>query len=211
MSGNSNNNNAQQAVLKIGINGFGRIGRMVLRICMTRADIEVVAVNDPFIPPDYMQYQFKYDSTQGTYKGEVTSAENLLIVDGQKIQVFSERDPTQIPWGKCGVQYVAECTGIFRTKETAGKHLKGGATKVVISAPSADAPMFCMGVNSDELDSKEEVISNASCTTNCLAPVVKVLNDNWGIDEGLMTTIHAITATQNCVDGPHRKDWRSGK
>jgi glyceraldehyde 3-phosphate dehydrogenase len=198
--------------LKIGINGFGRIGRMVLRVCMKRPDIEVVAVNDPFIPPEYMVYQFKYDSAQGRYNGDVTSNEDQLIVDGNKIQVFQERDPKNIPWAKHGAVYVAECTGIFSNREKASFHFVGGAKKVIISAPTKDdVPMYCMGVNTDELDVKENVYSNASCTTNCLAPVAKILNDNYGIEEGLMTTIHAVTATQNCVDGPHRKDWRSGR
>eukprot|EP01083_Nonionella_stella_P087652 243914_1 len=199
------------ATLKLGINGFGRIGRMVLRASMARDDIEVVAVNDPFIPPDYMVYQLKYDSAQGRYPGKVETDGKSLIVDGKKIAINQERDPANIPWGKQGAVYVAECTGIFRDKDKAAVHLKGGALKVIISAPSKTAPMFCMNVNTDELDAKEEVISNASCTTNCLAPVAKVLNDNWGIESGLMTTIHAVTATQNCVDGPHKKDWRSGR
>jgi glyceraldehyde 3-phosphate dehydrogenase len=197
--------------LKLGINGFGRIGRMVLRASMKRDDIEVVAVNDPFIPPDYMVYQFKYDSVQGRYDGTVETDGKSLIIDGKKIIINQERNPEQIPWDKQGAVYVAECTGIFREKDKASAHLKGGAKKVIISAPSKSAPMFCMNVNTDELDAKEEIISNASCTTNCLAPVVKVLNDTFGFESGLMTTIHAVTATQNCVDGPHRKDWRSGR
>lgn len=197
--------------LKLGINGFGRIGRMVLRASMKRDDIEVVAVNDPFIPPDYMVYQFKYDSAQGRYDGEVKTDGQNLIVDGKKIIINQERDPANIPWAKQGAIYVAECTGIFREKDKASAHLKGGAKKVIISAPSKTAPMFCMNVNTDELDAKEEIISNASCTTNCLAPVVKVLNDNFGVESGLMTTVHAVTATQNTVDGPHKKDWRSGR
>eukprot|EP01084_Bolivina_argentea_P266054 451153_1 len=199
------------STLKLGINGFGRIGRMVLRASMQREDIEVVAVNDPFIPPDYMVYQFKYDSAQGRYKGEVTTDGSNLIVDGKKIIINQARDPSTIEWAKQGAVYVAECTGIFREKDKASAHLKGGAKKVIISAPSKTAPMFCMNVNTDELDVKEEIISNASCTTNCLAPVTKVLNDTFGIECGLMTTVHAVTATQNCVDGPHRKDWRSGR
>jgi len=197
--------------LKLGINGFGRIGRMVLRASMARDDIEVVAVNDPFIPADYMVYQFKYDSAQGRYAGKVETDGKNLIVDGKKIVINQERDPANIPWAKQGAVYVAECTGIFREKDKASAHLKGGAKKVIISAPSKTAPMFCMNVNTDTLDAKEEVISNASCTTNCLAPVIKVLNDSFGVEEGLMTTVHAVTATQNTVDGPHRKDWRSGR
>jgi glyceraldehyde 3-phosphate dehydrogenase len=197
--------------LKLGINGFGRIGRMVLRAAMARDDIEVVAVNDPFIPADYMVYQFKYDSAQGTYKGDVKSEGDFLVIDGKKIAVNQERDPAKIPWGKQGAVYVAECTGIFTEKDNAGAHLKGGAKKVIISAPSKSAPMYCVKVNTDELDVKEEVISNASCTTNCLAPIVKVLNDTFGIQEGLMTTVHAVTATQPTVDAPSRKDWRGGR
>jgi len=197
--------------LKLGINGFGRIGRMVLRASMARDDIEVVAVNDPFILADYMVYQFKYDSAQGRYAGKVETDGKNLIVDGKKIVINQERDPANIPWAKQGAVYVAECTGIFREKDKASAHLKGGAKKVIISAPSKTAPMFCMNVNTDTMDAKEEIISNASCTTNCLAPVIKVLNDSFGVEQGLMTTVHAVTATQNTVDGPHRKDWRSGR
>eukprot|EP00486_Rosalina_sp_Unknown_P002417 CAMPEP_0201564726 /NCGR_PEP_ID=MMETSP0190_2-20130828/3259_1 /ASSEMBLY_ACC=CAM_ASM_000263 /TAXON_ID=37353 /ORGANISM="Rosalina sp." /LENGTH=342 /DNA_ID=CAMNT_0047981287 /DNA_START=108 /DNA_END=1136 /DNA_ORIENTATION=+ len=201
------------STLKLGINGFGRIGRMVLRASMKREDIEVVAVNDPFIPPDYMVYQLKYDSAQGRYDGKIERSEDgkFLIVDGKKIAINQERDPKAIPWAKQGAVYVAECTGIFKEKDTANAHLEGGAKKVIISAPSKTAPMFCMGVNTDELDVKEEIISNASCTTNCLAPVAKILNDEYGIEAGLMTTIHAVTATQNTVDGPHKKSWRNGR
>lgn len=197
--------------LKLGINGFGRIGRMVLRASMKRDDIEVVSVNDPFIPPDYMVYQFKYDSSQGRYNGDVSTDGTYLIVDGKKIHINQKKNPEEIEWAKQGAVYVAECTGIFKEKDSASLHLKGGAKKVIISAPSKTAPMYCMNVNTDELDVKEEIISNASCTTNCLAPVAKVLNDSFGIEEGLMTTVHAVTATQNTVDGPHKKDWRSGR
>jgi glyceraldehyde 3-phosphate dehydrogenase len=197
--------------LKIGVNGFGRIGRMVLRASVERDDIEVVAVNDPFIPAEYMVYQLKYDSAQGKFKGEVKTDGKNLIVNGKTIAVNMERDPANIPWAKQGAVYVAECTGIFTEKDSAKAHMKGGAQKVFISAPSKSAPMFCMNVNTDELDVKEEVFSNASCTTNCLAPVAKVLNDSYGIEEGLMTTVHAVTATQPSVDGPHKKDWRSGR
>lgn len=208
--------------LKVGVNGFGRIGRMVLRIAESRSDIEVVAVNDPFIPPDYMVYQLKYDSAQGTFKGDVATDKDgkNLVVNGRSIAVFQERDPKQIPWGKAGADFVLECTGIFtddfrNNAEKKGKgaeqHLEGGAKKVVISAPSKTAPMFCMNINTDELDAKSDIISNASCTTNCLAPVAKVLNDTFGIEEGLMTTVHAVTATQKTVDAPSGKDWRSGR
>mmetsp|Transcript_20456 Transcript_20456/g.32748 ORF Transcript_20456/g.32748 Transcript_20456/m.32748 type:complete len:348 (-) Transcript_20456:222-1265(-) len=206
--------------LKIGINGFGRIGRMVLRIASTRDDLEVVAVNDPFIPPDYMVYQLKYDSAQGTFKGTVAADGNNLVVNGKKIQVFQERDPKQIGWAKAGAVYVLECTGIFKEDfrqdaanngKGAEQHLTAGAKKVLISAPSKTAPMFCMNINTDELDSKMDIISNASCTTNCLAPVVKVLNDTFGIENGLMTTVHAVTATQKTVDAPSGKAWRDGR
>jgi len=194
--------------VKIGINGFGRIGRMVLRAAMSKPEIEVVAVNDPFISPDYMAYQFKYDSTHGKFKGEVTHDADHLIINGNKIKVFAERDPNNIAWGTQGCVCVAECTGIFKNVEKASAHLGGGVLKVVVSAPN-DGPMFVMGVNHESY-AGQEVISNASCTTNCLAPLAKVLNDTFGIESGLMTTIHAVTATQNSVDGPNKK-WRSGR
>jgi len=194
--------------VKIGINGFGRIGRMVLRAALSKPQIEVVAVNDPFISPDYMAYQFKYDSTQGTFKGEVTHDENNLIINGKPIRVFAERDPNVIAWGGEGCVCVAECTGIFKNVDKAQAHLGDGVVKVVVSAPN-DGPMFVMGVNHDTY-AGQQIISNASCTTNCLAPLAKVLNDRFGIASGLMTTIHAVTATQNSVDGPNKK-WRSGR
>jgi len=199
--------------LKLGINGFGRIGRMVLRASLKRDDVEVVAVNDPFIPPEYMVYQFKYDTAQGRYDGDVKVSDDgkNLVVEGKTIMVNSCRNPEEIPWAKQGAVYVAECTGIFKEKDSACKHLKGGAKKVIISAPSKTAPMFCMNVNTDSLDEKEEIISNASCTTNCLAPIVKVLDEAFGVESGLMTTVHAVTATQVTVDGPHKKDWRLGR
>lgn len=196
------------ATVKIGINGFGRIGRMVLRAALSKPEIEVVAVNDPFISPDYMAYQFKYDSTQGKFNGDVTHDEENLIINGNKIRVFSERDPNNISWGTQGCVCVAECTGIFKNVEKASAHLGDGVVKVVVSAPN-DGPMFVMGVN-HETYAGQEIISNASCTTNCLAPLAKVLNDTFGIESGLMTTIHAVTATQNSVDGPNKK-WRSGR
>jgi len=195
---------------KIGINGFGRIGRLVLRAALQKG-AEVVAVNDPFIALDYMVYMFKYDSTHGQYKGEVKAEGGFLVVDGHKIAVFQERDPKSIPWGKVGAEVVVESTGVFTTIEKAGAHLEGGAKKVVISAPSADAPMFVMGVNQDSYEPSMNIISNASCTTNCLAPLAKVIHDNFEIVEGLMTTIHAITATQKTVDGPSGKLWRDGR
>jgi len=195
---------------KIGINGFGRIGRLVLRAAIQKG-AEVVAVNDPFIGLDYMVYMFRYDSTHGGYKGEVKAEDGNLVVDGKKIAVFSERDPKSIPWGKVGAEVVVESTGVFTTIEKASAHLEGGAKRVVISAPSADAPMYVMGVNHESYDPANKVISNASCTTNCLAPLAKVINDNFEIVEGLMTTVHAITATQKTVDGPSGKLWRDGR
>lgn len=195
--------------IKVGINGFGRIGRMVLRACMARDEIEVVAINDPFIAPDYMVYQFKYDSTQGTYQGDVSCDGEYLIIDGNRIKTFSNRDPGKINWGSCGVQFVAECTGIFKNVKQASVHLGDTVVKVVVSAPN-DGRMFVMGVNQGSYTSDLKVISNASCTTNCLAPVAYVLDQEFGIESGLMTTVHGVTATQNCVDGPSKK-WRSGR
>lgn len=195
---------------KIGINGFGRIGRLVLRASIERGGT-VVAVNDPFIGLDYMVYMFQYDSTHGRFKGTVAAQDGCLVVNGNKIQVFSERDPTAIPWGKAGADYVVESTGVFTTIEKAGAHLAGGAKKVIISAPSADAPMFVCGVNLDAYDPSMTIVSNASCTTNCLAPLAKVIHDNFEIVEGLMTTVHATTATQKTVDGPSGKLWRDGR
>ena len=197
--------------ITIGINGFGRIGRLVLRIALQRSDIKVVAVNDPFIAPEYAAYMFKYDSTHGRYKGEVTSKDDSLVIDGQSIKVFGEKDPASIPWGKAGVDYVIESTGVFTTTEGAQKHIDGGAKKVIITAPSSDAPMFVVGVNEQKYTPDLKIVSNASCTTNCLAPLAKVINDKFGIEEGLMTTVHSITATQKTVDGPSHKDWRGGR
>ncbi|XP_054267548.1 glyceraldehyde-3-phosphate dehydrogenase 2 [Macrosteles quadrilineatus] len=195
---------------KIGINGFGRIGRLVLRASLERG-AQVVAINDPFIGLDYMVYMFKYDSTHGRFKGEVKAEGDFLVVNGNKIAVFSERDPKAIPWGKAGAEYVVESTGVFTTIDKASAHLEGGAKKVIISAPSADAPMFVVGVNLDAYDPSYKVVSNASCTTNCLAPLAKVIHDNFEIVEGLMTTVHATTATQKTVDGPSGKLWRDGR
>jgi len=197
--------------IKVGINGFGRIGRIVLRNALQYKNVEVVSINDPFIDLEYMVYMFKYDSTHGRYKGDVSTNNGKLIVDGHEIAVFGERDPAQIQWGSVGADYIVESTGVFTTIDKASAHLKGGAKKVIISAPSADAPMFVCGVNLDSYDSKYKVISNASCTTNCLAPLAKVINDKFGIVEGLMTTVHATTATQKTVDGPSNKDWRGGR
>jgi len=195
----------------IGINGFGRIGRIVLRAALERGGVNVVAINDPFIPLDYMVYMFKYDSTHGQFKGEVRHEEGLLIVNGHKIHVATEKDPSNIPWGKWGAEYVVEATGVFTTVDKCHPHVLGGARKVVITAPSADAPMFVMGVNHTTYDKSVTVLSNASCTTNCLAPLAKVINDKFGIVEGLMTTVHSYTATQKTVDGPSNKDWRGGR
>lgn len=194
----------------VGINGFGRIGRIVLRQCIAKG-LQVTAINDPFIDLDYMVYMFKYDSTHGRFKGEVATKNGMLVVNGKEIHVFQERDPKAIPWAKAGAEYVVESTGVFTTTEKAGAHLNGGAKKVVISAPSADAPMYVMGVNHDSYDPSQHVVSNASCTTNCLAPLAKVINDTFGIEQGLMTTVHAVTATQKTVDGPSGKLWRDGR
>ncbi|KAI8141834.1 glyceraldehyde-3-phosphate dehydrogenase [Fennellomyces sp. T-0311] len=198
-------------VVQVGINGFGRIGRIVLRASLQNPNVQVVAINDPFIDLEYMVYMFKYDSTHGRYKGTVEQKDGKLIVDGKEIAVYAERDPSQIPWGQAGATYVVESTGVFTTIEKAKAHLVGGAKKVIISAPSADAPMFVCGVNLDAYKSEYQVISNASCTTNCLAPLAKVIDDKFKIVEGLMTTVHATTATQKTVDGPSGKDWRAGR
>ncbi|OCF54423.1 glyceraldehyde-3-phosphate dehydrogenase [Kwoniella mangroviensis CBS 10435] len=197
--------------VKVGINGFGRIGRIVLRNAIEHGDIEVVAVNDPFIDLEYMVYMFKYDSTHGRFKGTVETKEGKLFINDKPISVFGERDPTAIKWGEAGADYVVESTGFFTTIDKASAHLKGGAKKVIISAPSADAPMFVCGVNLEQYKPEYQVISNASCTTNCLAPLAKVIHDNFTIVEGLMTTVHATTATQKTVDGPSNKDWRGGR
>ncbi|KAG9510965.1 E3 ubiquitin-protein ligase HECW2, partial [Fragariocoptes setiger] len=195
---------------QLGINGFGRIGRLVLRACVEKK-VPVLAVNDPFIDLNYMVYMLKYDSTHGRFNGEVTTKNGMLVVNGQEIHVFQERDPTNINWARAGAEYVVESTGVFTTLEKAKSHLSGGAKKVIISAPSADAPMFVMGVNHEDYKNDIDVVSNASCTTNCLAPLAKVINDNFGIEEGLMTTVHAVTATQKTVDGPSGKLWRDGR
>nr|AAZ08348.1 glyceraldehyde-3-phosphate dehydrogenase [Moniliophthora perniciosa] len=197
-------------MVKVGINGFGRIGRIVLRNALQLQDIDVVAVNDPFIDLEYMVYMFKYDSVHGRFDGTVETKDGKLVINGKSIVVYGERDPAAIPWGSVGAHYIVESTGVFTTIEKASAHLKGGAKKVVISAPSADAPMYVCGVNLDTYDSSHTVISNASCTTNCLAPLAKVIHDKFGIVEGLMSTIHATTATQETVDGPSNKDWRGG-
>ncbi|KAJ3849671.1 glyceraldehyde-3-phosphate dehydrogenase [Lentinula novae-zelandiae] len=197
--------------VKVGINGFGRIGRIVLRNALLNPEVNVVAVNDPFIALEYMVYMFKYDSVHGRFKGTVETKGGKLIVDGKEISVFGEKDAGAIPWSSVGAEYIVESTGVFTTVEKASAHLKGGAKKVIISAPSADAPMYVCGVNLDSYDSQHAVISNASCTTNCLAPLAKVIHDKFGIVEALMTTVHATTATQKTVDGPSNKDWRGGR
>jgi glyceraldehyde 3-phosphate dehydrogenase len=196
--------------VKIGINGFGRIGRLVFR-CAIAQGVQVVGVNDPFIPADYMAYMFKYDSTHGQFKGEVSHGDGKLIVNGQQISVFTEKEPSKIPWGQLGAEYIVESTGVFTTVEKCQPHIQAGAKKVIITAPSADAPMFVMGVNEEKYTGKETVISNASCTTNCLAPLAKVVHEKFGIVEALMTTVHSYTATQKTVDGPSHKDWRGGR
>ncbi|MCO5578763.1 hypothetical protein L7F22_032609 [Adiantum nelumboides] len=201
-----------KGVVKVGINGFGRIGRLVLRVALLRKDIQVVAVNDPFIDSKYMAYMFKYDSTHGIYKDDIKVVDDsALELGGNHIKVFGKRDPAEIPWGDAGADYVVEASGVFTTTEKASAHLKGGAKKVIISAPSADAPMFVMGVNEEAYKPEMQVVSNASCTTNCLAPLAKVVHQEFGILEGLMTTVHATTATQKTVDGPSGKDWRGGR
>jgi glyceraldehyde 3-phosphate dehydrogenase len=201
-----------RADVKIGINGFGRIGRLVLRSTMERKDATVVAVNDPFLSKDYCAYMLKYDSVHGVYPGTIVETADGISVDGREVKFFSASDPTQIPWGKAGVDYVVESTGVFTDVAKASAHIKGGAKRVIISAPSNDAPMYVIGVNHEKYDpSKDFIVSNASCTTNCLAPLAKVINDNFGIKGGLMTTVHATTATQKTVDGPSKKDWRGGR
>ena len=197
--------------IKVGINGFGRIGRMVFRASVNHPDIEIVGIND-LCPADYLAYMLKYDTMHGQFQGEVTSTENAIVVNGKAIPVFAERSPADIPWGKLGAEYVVESTGLFLTKEKAQGHIDAGAKKVVMSAPSKDdTPMFVCGVNLDAYTPDMTFVSNASCTTNCLAPIAKVLNDKFGITDGLMTTVHSTTATQKTVDGPSMKDWRGGR
>jgi len=197
--------------VKIGINGFGRIGRLVFRASVNNPNVQVVAINDPFIDLDYMVYMTMYDTVHGRFQGEVKVEGGKLVVNGKAITIFGEKDPAAIAWGSAGADYIVESTGVFTDIAGAAAHLKGGAKKVVISAPSKDAPMFVMGVNQNKYTSDMTVVSNASCTTNCLAPLAKVINDNFGIAEGLMTTVHSITATQKTVDGPSKKDWRGGR
>lgn len=197
--------------IKVGINGFGRIGRLVFRAMAERDNIEVVGIND-LINAEYMAYMLKYDSVHGAFKGEVSVEGNDLVVNGKRIRVTAERDPNNLKWNEIGAEYIVESTGLFLTKEAAQAHINAGAKKVVLSAPSKDdTPMFVMGVNHKELTDDIKIFSNASCTTNCLAPLAKVIHDNFGIVEGLMTTVHATTATQKTVDGPSMKDWRGGR
>lgn len=198
-------------MVRIAINGFGRIGRLVLRVALSRSNIEVVAVNDPFITTDYAAYMFKYDSTHGRYAGEVTHDDKHIIIDGKKIAVHQERDPANLPWGSENIDIAIDSTGVFKELDTAQKHIDAGAKKVVITAPSSTAPMFVVGVNEDKYTSDLKIVSNASCTTNCLAPLAKVIDEAFGIEEGLMTTVHSLTATQKTVDGPSHKDWRGGR
>jgi len=203
--------------VNIGINGFGRIGRLVFRAAAANGDVNISAVNDPFMPLDYMLYQLSYDSVHGAFKGTVSTktegGKEFLVVNGRDIEVFHEKDPGSIGWGATQTDYVCESTGIFTAKAKAELHMKGGCKKVIISAPSADAPMYVMGVNHTEYKASDTVVSNASCTTNCLAPLAKLVHEKFGLNEGLMTTVHAMTATQLVVDGPSRggKDWRGGR
>lgn len=197
--------------VKLGINGFGRIGRLVARIALNTPNVELVMVNDPFMTADYAKYLFEYDSTHGIYNGKVSVKGDILNIDGQKVKFSAEKEPSQINWGKYNVDVVVEATGKFKDIESATAHINAGAKKVLITAPSKDAPTIVLGVNDQTLKSEMKIVSNASCTTNCLAPIVKVLNDNFGVAEGLMSTIHATTATQLVVDGTSKKDWRGGR
>ena len=197
--------------IKVGINGFGRIGRMVFRATVNHPDIEIVGIND-LCPADYLAYMLKFDTMHGAFEGTVEATENSIIVNGKEIPIFAERNPADLPWGKVGAEYVVESTGLFLTQEKAQGHIDAGAKKVVMSAPSKDGtPMFVCGVNLDKYTTDMNFVSNASCTTNCLAPIAKVLNDKFGIKDGLMTTVHSTTATQKTVDGPSLKDWRGGR
>lgn len=198
-------------IVKVGINGFGRIGRLVFRAALNNPEIVVTGINDPFIDVEYMVYMLKYDTVHGQFKGTIEVKNSKLVVDGKVIAVYGSMKPTEIPWKECGAEYIVESTGVFTTIESASAHIIAGAKKVVISAPSSDAPMFVMGVNNAKYTKDMKVVSNASCTTNCLAPLVKVIHEKFGIIEALMTTVHATTATQKTVDGPSKKDWRGGR
>ena len=197
--------------VKIGINGFGRIGNLSFQAALAKEGVEVVAINDPFINAEYMAYMTKFDTVHGRFNGTVESKDGVLVVNGKEIKVYNEMDPHNIPWGEIGVDYVLECSGVFTTMDKAQAHIDAGAKKVIISAPSKDAPMFVMGVNNETYDPSMNILTNASCTTNCLAPLAKVINDNFGIKDGLMTTVHSTTATQKTVDGASKKDWRGGR
>ncbi len=197
--------------VKLGINGFGRIGRLVMRASLERENVDVLAVNDPFVDVDYMKYMLEYDTIHGKLNADVKVVDGNLVINGKTVRVFNCMDPKDIPWGECGVEYVVESSGVFTTTEKAQAHIDGGAKKVIISAPSKDAPMFVMGVNHNDYTKDMNIVSNASCTTNCLAPLAKVINDNFGIKDGLMTTVHSVTATQKTVDGSSKKDWRGGR
>ena len=198
-------------MIKVGINGFGRIGRLAFRSAINRPNVQIVGIND-LLDVEYLAYMLKYDSVHGQFDGEIDVKDGKLVVNGNSIRITAERDPANLKWDEVGAEYVIESTGFFLTEESAGKHLEAGAKKVVLSAPSKDhTPMFVMGVNHTELKADQKIFSNASCTTNCLAPISKVLNDNFGIVEGLMTTVHAATATQKTVDGPSMKNWRGGR
>lgn len=199
--------------IKVGINGFGRIGRLILRASIERGDIEVVGINDPFISADYADYMLRYDTIHGYFNAKVSHTDSSLIVNGKEIKMFAEMDPKNLDWKSCGAEYIAEATGKFTSLEKASAHLEAGAKKVVITAPAKGegVPMFVMGVNENEYKKNMNIVSNASCTTNCLAPLAKIINDKFGIEEGLMTTVHSTTATQLTVDGPSKKDWRGGR
>jgi len=198
--------------IKVGINGFGRIGRLVFRAGLKNPEIEFVGINDPFISPDYMAYMLRYDTIHGKFDGEVSYTDDSIIVNGHKVKVFAAKNPAEIPWGSVGAEYIVESTGVFLTKEKAQGHIDAGAKKVIMSAPSKDdTPMFVMGVNHNTYTSDMTFVSNASCTTNCLAPLAKVIHESFGIKDGLMTTVHSVTATQKTVDGPSAKDWRGGR
>ncbi len=198
-------------MIKVGINGFGRIGRLVMRASFDREDIDVVAINDPFIDLEYMRYMLQYDTIHGKLNKEIKVLDDGIMVDGKKILVYNCKEPSEIPWKEAGAEYIVESSGVFASMEGASKHFAGGAKKVVVSAPTKDTPMFVMGVNHKEYTTDMNVVSNASCTTNCLAPLAKVVHEKFGIKEGLMTTVHSVTATQKTVDGPSKKDWRGGR
>ncbi len=197
--------------VKVGINGFGRIGRLVLRVISKRDDVVCTAINDPFLTVDYAKYLFEYDSIHGKFDGKVEVDGDYLVVNGNKIKFYAEKDPALIPWKEAGAEYIAEATGVFTSAEKAQAHLAAGAKKVIVTAPGKEMPMFVMGVNNDKYTKEMDIVSNASCTTNCLAPLAKVINDKFGITEGLMTTVHSTTATQLTVDGSSKKDWRGGR